>query len=239
VSPLAGSTYLLRGVTDPGSVIPFTFVFQDLTDNVQSPLVPNVFTVREQAGVRTCTGSNNARIIASVLPADIAAATPGDYQATFRFTGRGIPSRTELSRDFTVRLRVPELIRISGLDSIDLGAFDGVNDNQGGDDFCVYSNGLTGRYTVTPSGQGTGGQFEVRAGSVLSGLPVFVEYDDGTGYAPLSANTPASKRNATRASVDCIGGNNAHIRVTISAGDMDDAPSGIYTGEIVLLVAPL
>jgi hypothetical protein len=237
VSPLNGTVYALRGVTNPANQIAFTFTFQDLTDNVQTPLVPSTYTTREQQAVRTCTGTNNGRIIASVLATTIQAAPPGEYLGQFRFTGQGVPSKTELSRDFTVRLRFGELIRISGLNAIDLGVFDGVLDRAGSDDFCVYSNGLTGRYTVTGTGQGTGGAFQVSAG--VSRLPVSITYDDGAGAVAMTPGVAAQKLNAVSTSIDCIGGTNAQIRASVRASDMRTAASGTYAGVLTLVVAPI
>jgi hypothetical protein len=237
VAPLASTVYELRAMADPAIVIPFAFSFQDLTDQVVTPLLPATFTLREQAGVRRCTGTSNARLIATVPSANITAAAPGEYQAMLQFTGQGIPSKTELSRTFSVRLRLSELIRISGLDSIDLGAFDGVRDRQGTDDFCVYSNGVTGLYTVTGYGQGSDGAFEVASGAGT--LPFRLDYDDGGGLLPMTAGVPTQKANATRASIDCIGGNNANLRVTIEANSLRQAPSGTYVGEVTLIVAPI
>jgi hypothetical protein len=237
VTPLASTVFELRGIVDPAAVIPLALTFQDLTDGVTSPLVPATFSPREQAGVLPCSGVNNARLIATALASGIVAAPPGEYQGQFQFTGQSIPPKTQISRNFQVRLRVAEMIRISGLDSIDLGAFDGVNSRQGEDDFCVYSNGMTGRYTVTGYGQGGGGAFQVASGAGT--LPVQVEYDDGTGLAPMTPGAPAQKQNADRVSIDCIGGSNAQIRTTVEAADLRNAPAGTYAGEITLIVAPI
>jgi len=237
VTPLTGTRFELRSVSNPAAVIPLTLAFQDLIDGGQEALVPATFTVREQTGARTCTGTNNARLIATAASTDILAAPPGEFQGLFRLTARDVPPANELSRDFSIRLRLAELIRISGLDSIDLGAFDGVQDRRGVDDFCVYSNGLTGRYTVTGTGQGAAGAFRVQSGT--ASLPFVVEYDDGAGLLPMTPNLPLAKLNAVSTSIDCVGGNNASIRVSIAADDMQQAPPGVYTGEIILLVAPI
>lgn len=237
VTPLTSTIFELRGVVDPNAVIPITLTFQDLTDGVTTPLVPATFSPREQAGVLPCSGVNNARLIASALASGIVAAPPGEYQGQFQFTGQSIPPRTQLSRNFQVRLRVAEMIRISGLDPIDLGAFDGVSNRQGEDDFCVYSNGLTGRYTVTGYGQGGNAEFQVASGAGT--LPVQVEYDDGTGFVTMAPGAVAQKQNADGVSLDCIGGSNAHLRTTVEAAALRNAPAGTYTGEITLIVAPI
>lgn len=237
VTPLTSTVYELRGIVDPNAVIPLTITFQDLMDGISTPLVAATFSPREQTGVLPCSGVNNARLIATALASGIVAAPPGEYQGQFQFTGQSIPPRTQLSRDFQVRLRVAEMIRISGLDSIDLGAFDGVSNRQGEDDFCVYSNGLTGRYTVTGYGQGGDGAFQVASGAGT--LPVQVEYDDGSGFVPMAPGAVAPKQNADRVSIDCVGGSTAHLRTTVEAADLRNAPAGTYTGEITLIVAPI
>lgn len=236
VSPLAGAQFELVSVTDPGVAIPVSLSFQDLLSGLSTLLTPSVFSSREMTGVANCIGANNARIEVTIAAGDLALATPGDYRASFRFTGEGTANQT-LSQDFSLTLRTLPVIQISGLDPIDLGTYDGVSDLQGGDDFCVFSNSATGAYTVTASGQGSNGSFAVLGGS--TGIPLAVEYDDGSGYVPMVANTPSVQANADDGGLDCTGASSARIRVRALSADMQTADGGIYSGELTLLVAPI
>jgi len=236
VEPLAGTVFELLSVTDPGRTIPVAFSFQDLLDGFSEVLVPAVYSPREMNGVRDCVGANNARLQVSAAASDVALAPPGDYQALFRFRGRGTANRS-LSEDFAVTLSILQLIRISGLDPIDLGTYAGVDDLRGGDDFCVFSNSPTGMYNLTVSGQGAGGDFI--AESAGSRIPLMVEVDDGSGFVGAAPNAPALKNNAASNSLDCGGASNASIRVTARASDMQDLQGGVYSGELTLIVAPI
>jgi hypothetical protein len=187
-------------------------------------------------GFANCIGANNARLVVSLAAADVAVVPPGDYEALFQFTGRGTANRT-LSDEFRVRVRSLPLIRISGLDPIDLGPFDGANDMRGSDDFCVFSNAPSGGYTITVSGQGGSGEFIVASG--LEQIPIAVELDDGAGFVPVSPNAPQQKSNASSAGLDCGGGSNASVRVSALSADLVDAAAGVYSGELTLMVAPI
>ncbi len=236
VSPLVGTQFELVSVADPGVTIPVSLSFQDIRSGLSVVLTPSVFSSREMTGVANCIGTNNARIGLTIAAGDLALAPPGDYQASFRLTGQGTANRT-LSQDFTLTLRTLPVIQISGLDPIDLGIYDGVSDLQGGDDFCVFSNSATGAYTVTASGQGSNGSFAVLGG--VAGIPLSVEYDDGSGFVPMVANTPSVQANADDGGIDCTGASSARIRVRALSADMQAADGGIYSGELTLLVAPI
>jgi hypothetical protein len=170
----------------------------------------------------------------SLSAAELAAVPPGDYVAPLRFTSRTYLSA---SSNFEARIRVLGLVRVSGLDAIDLGDFDGLNDLEGGDQFCIYSNNGSGAYTVTASGQGAGGAFTVSTGADT--IPLALEYDDGSGYAAMNPLTALTRGNASTGNVDCGGGSNANVRVAARAADMQVALSGAYVGEITFTVAPL
>ncbi|MFU8816370.1 MAG: hypothetical protein ACNA7W_13550 [Pseudomonadales bacterium] len=234
VTPLASTAFELVSASAPGAVIPATIDFEDLISGVVETLVPAALTQRNKNGLLDCVGPNNARLSLTLAAADLVAAPPGEYLAPLQFTGQR--ANKAQSRDFVARVRVLELIRISGLDPIDLGAFDGVNDARGGDDFCIYSNSASGIYSVTAYGQGAG---ELLMTSGAEQVGYALEYDDGSGFVPVPANSPVQRGNAESGAVDCGGGSNARIRITAARSDLESVPAGVYSGELTLLVAPM
>ena len=236
VAPLVGRTFNLLSVTDPTVSIPAVITFQDLLSNLSEPLVPLVFSPREMTGFANCIGANNARLVVTLASTDVAAVPPGEYESLFRFSGRGTANRI-LSDDFWVRIQSRPLIRISGLDPIDLGRFDGTNDLRGRDDFCVFSNSPSGTYTLTVTGQGSGGDFLVASGAAQ--IPLDVEIDDGTGFVPVTPNAPLPQDNASSDGIDCGGSSNAAVRVSARSADLVDAAAGVYSGELTLMVSPI
>lgn len=235
VTPLAGSLFELTSTSLPGARIPASIAFEDLIAGVSEVLVPGVLTQRNKNGVLECLGPNNARLSVSLAAADLVAVPPGEYLAPLQFAGQRA-NRRQIA-DFVARVRVLELIRISGLDPINLGAFEGLGDLRGGDDFCIFSNAASATYTVTAYGQGAAGALTLSSGA--DELPYALEYDDGSGFVPVPANSPVQRVNAVSGAVDCSGGSNARIRVTASHADLLSAPTGTYSGELTLLVAPL
>jgi len=235
VRPLAGTTFELVSTADPAMRLPVQIAFDDLIAGTSETLVPAVLTQRNKRAVVNCAAPDNARLTVRASPAALQSVPPGDYVASFRFTARQA-SRVRTA-DFTARVSIRYLIRISGLDSIDLGTFSGVADARGGDDFCVYTNNPAGTYAITAYGQGPTGSMLLR--SAGAEVPFLLEYDDGSGFTQLSPNVPVTRGNASGSAPDCAGASNAGIRVTAGAAALRDAPAGTYTGELVLMVAPL
>lgn len=235
VTPLAGTAFELISTTDPALRLPVQIDFHDLVTGAIETLTPSVATQRNKRAVSNCAAPANARLTVRATAAALSGLPPGDYLASFRVTAR--QASRQRSADFAARIRIQYLIRISGLDPINLGTFDGVSDSRGGDDFCVYSNNASGIYSVTAYGQGPGGDLLLSDGG--HNVPYVLEYDDGAGFAPQPANTPITRANAHAGAPDCGGASNAAIRVTVGAATLRDAPAGTYADELVLVVAPL
>ena len=234
VAPLAGSGFDLTPLTAAGPTIPVLITFQDLLSGVTETLVPSVLTARNKTGTLNCTG-NNAQLSVDIGAADLAAVPPGEYLAPLRFSAQR--ANRQQSVDFNARIRVLQLIRISGLDPVDLGTFDGANDALGGDDFCVYTNSADGAYTVTAYTMSPGGALVLASGTAL--VPYTLEYDDGSGFVPMPTDVPVSRANAFSTGVNCDGGSNASIRVRATNADLRAAPAGNYSSELTLLVSPM
>jgi hypothetical protein len=137
-----------------------------------------------------------------------------------------------------ITLTINNLVQISALDDIALGAYTGVANMTGVDDLCVYSN--TGAYRITATGNGVGSAFHL-IGPATAAVPYTVEWADAAGAGTgdlLTTNTPLAGQSGTITTPNCNGGNNARVLVTVNSTDLAPAPAGSYAGVLTLVVAP-
>jgi hypothetical protein len=171
-------------------------------------------------------GTLTVALLFTALPPGVFAAEQGDISDT---TSTG-------TLDLT--LEVPPLVRISDLEDIDLGTFDGVS-MSGADDVCVWST--TRAYTITASGDG--GSFTLTGGTSGDTLAYSVEWAESAGATSgvqLASGAALTGRTTTATSASCNGGNtpNAAVIVEVGDGDLAAAPADTYTGTLTLVVAP-
>ena len=136
-----------------------------------------------------------------------------------------------------ITLTINNLVQISALDDIALGAYTGVANMTGVDDLCVYSN--NGGYDITATGDGAGGAFELTGGS--ANIPYTVAWATTAGATTgtsLTAGVVLANQGGTFTTPDCGGADNATVIVTVDDVDLASAPADSYTGVLTLLVAP-
>lgn len=219
--------------------IPAVLEWTDLTNGSVVPLVFNTSTGQIFTGSldQTCGGGNNYRFRVRVAAAQIYAVPPGLYTQTFTATvsnaGQG-PNNRPLN--VTINLTLPDSIRVSQLNDIDLGMYTGT-DKLATESLCVFrSSG--GTYAVTATGSGAGGAYLLQNGA--STIPFSVSWDDGTGPAQMTPGVPLPGRlNSFTQSDTCNNGanNNASLMLSLLAADMDAAPvSGQHSGVITITV---
>lgn len=230
----ATTPFELISLSGPSEVLPTTVYFQADPTPLEV-LTPGVPTARDKDGVPACTGYNNAHLRFDINVLDLSQAAAGSYRASFTALFRNSNGSGFTTVNFDVDLIIPEMIRISDLNDIPLGTFDGVNDLIASDDICVYRNNLAETYTVSASG--SGGSFEVDNG--VDVIPYQVEYDDSNGFVTLTDSSPTAMANADSALLDCGGTPVATLRITTLATDMTSASSGLYTDTLTLTVAPI
>jgi len=218
-----------------GASIPYTLTFTDLGDSSSEQLQPFAETARNKSGLSNCTGLQNARLTVSINALDLAAAPSGTYQQNVWIRARNNNSRSSFE-NFRITIRVSDQVRISDLDPIDLGGFDGLNDLSGVDRLCIYRNSGGTDYRIVASGDGAGGTFMLSNG--VAELPYLVAYDDGNGFVGLSTGLAAAMTGANQNFVDCGGLTNAEVRVTVSGSNMATAAPGVYAGTLTLLIEP-
>lgn len=230
----ATTPFELISLSDPNEVLPTTVYFQADPTPLEL-LTPGVATARDKDGQPACTGYNNAHLRFDINVLDLSQAAAGSYRASFTAAFRNNNGGGVTTVNFDVDLVIPEMIRISDLNDIPLGTFDGVNDLIASDDICVYRNNAAATYMVTASG--SGGSFDVDNG--IDVIPYQVEYDDSNGFVVLTDSAPAAMANADSTRLDCGGTPVATVRITMGAIDMSGASPGLYTDTLTLTVAPI
>lgn len=234
-----GSGFRLDHASGNGS-LQVALRLRDLRTGSEETLAPNVGTATDKTGDELdCPGGGpNGRLTVVALAADLAGARAGVYagQFTLEINGGSNGSDTA-STTFMIRIEVPDLVSISGLDDIALGLFPGSGDMQGSDNLCVYRNDPAGAYLVEASGQGAGNAFVVAQNG--SELPFAVDYSDGNGWQTLTPGQALAAANANSTATDCGGARNASVRVRIEEAVLGSATPGNYAGRLTLTVAPI
>lgn len=236
VTTIAPTPFVL---SNGASQIPFSAAWRDLAGSAVRTLSPGVPTGDIFTGLAFgCPPqAANARLTVTFPESALLVAPPGTYTAAFMIwvesSGQGRP---RIRQTINFSLTIAGVVRISQLNDINLGTFDGISNLAASDSLCVFRN-FPGAYGVRVSGQGTGGAFVVVNGT--SQVPVAVTWNDGTGAAALMAGALLSGRaNAYSADPDCAGGaaNNAVLGVSVLAIDMQVADPGLHSGVLTVTV---
>lgn len=230
----SGSSFRIASVSGAGT-LGLGVRLRQLPGGGVDTLEPGVSTPEDLAGAdQGCPDGPNARLEVRIEAAEFEAATAGSFEGSFEFeaSGRGQDAAT-----FSIRAQVPDLVRISGLNDIDLGSFPGSGDMVGEDGLCVYRNDPSARYDLSARGEGAAMDFTMDQGGTT--LPFEVEYDDGGGFAPLQPGQDISAEGADTSAVGCGGTANARVRVRVREGDLLAADTGSYAGTLTLTVAPI
>lgn len=227
-------------MTSGANQIPFTAVWRDLAGSAVHTLSPGAPSGDIFTGLASgCPpASANARLIISMPEASLLVAPPGNYTAVFmawvESSGQGRP---RIRVTVNLSLTINGVVRISQLDPINLGTFDGINPLAGSDSLCVFRN-FAGPYGVRVTGQGAAGAFVLVNGA--SQVPVAVTWNDGAGAVTLSPGVLLSARSgAYILDPDCAGGgaNNATIGVSATAANMGAASTaGVHSGVLTVMV---
>lgn len=236
VTTISPTTFVL---TNGASQIPFSAVWRDLAGSAVHTLAPGVPSGDIFTGLGTgCPPQPlNARLTVTFPESALLVAPPGTYTAAFMMwvesSGQGRP---RIRQTINFSLTITGVVRISQLNDIHLGTFDGLSDLVASDSLCVFRN-FPGAYGVRVSGQGAGGAFVLVNGT--SQVPAAVTWNDGTGAATLAPGALLSGRaNAYSADPDCAGGaaNNAVLGVSVRAADMQVADPGLHSGVLTVTV---
>jgi hypothetical protein len=153
---------------------------------------------------------------------------------------QGAISDTASEGRLDVTLDLPALVRISALQDIDLGTFDGTA-LDGSDDVCVWST--TRAYSITATGDGGGGAFTLTGNTNGDVVAYAVEWADDAGQTSgttLTSGNAVTGRTTNATTTDCNGGNdpNATVIVAVAEDDLAAVTADNYSGTLTLLVEP-
>lgn len=232
---VTGPLALLNGANQ----IPAASQWTDLVTSSSTTLAASTPTGYVMTGeLANCPAGDNGRLTLTFTEAAITSVSPGLYQQDFVVivsnAGNG---RTVFQSTLTVTIDIPDSVRVSQLNDIDLGTFSGLDLN-GSDSFCVFrASGLP--YAVTLTGSGTAGSFSLTNGTTE--IPLTVSWNDGAGVVPVSPGVLLSTRvNSFSGNSHCNNGasNNATIAVAATAATVaaSSPTSGSYVGTITMIV---
>jgi hypothetical protein len=139
-----------------------------------------------------------------------------------------------------IRLEIVDQVKITGLDDIDLGSFDGTSDLNGGTAFCVYRNGGSG-YTMNVNAEGKTA-LEVASSTTNDTIrfTAKVDYDNDASDGSAIVHNGTSATYTGSSASDCGSTDNASFAVNFSAIDLRTADTADdYTATLVILIQPI
>ena len=140
-----------------------------------------------------------------------------------------------------VSATIPGRVQISGLSDVAFGTVDPTVAASNAQNVCVWSNTSGRGYSITATGSGAANAFTLTDGS--NTLPYGVEWADSSGQSAGTALTTATALlglSSVAINPDCSSGpaSSASLIVKLTAGDLQAAVAGSYTGTLTLVVAP-
>lgn len=165
-----------------------------------------------------------ARILTVMMVAVAGAMASGSLRAL----SQGAPG-TVSEGSLSIQLSIPPLVRIQGLKDIDLGSYTGTGNLVGASDACVQRNG-PGTYSVAATSTN---MFTLMGATGLA-------YGVTWGGQPLGQGVVLGGQVAEATSLQGACGITAmnKIGVRVQAADLQEAPSGLYTDTLTLIVVP-
>lgn len=240
MASIGGATTPFSLANAAGQTVPASLEWTDTVAGTVFVLAPAVATGNTLTGrLSACPGGNNGLLTLRITATSLAAAIPGTYSRAFTVEASNLGGgRSRRSGSVTLGVTIPTVVRISDINDLMLGAFDGINDLVASDTVCIYKNSGT-TYSITASGNGAGGAFTLSNGAGVA--PYSVTWQDTLGSLPLTAGVRASNRGNAVSSGDCNGGssNNATFTVRMTAPILRTVQPGAYTGVLTLLLEPL
>ncbi len=193
----------------------------------------------------------NARLEMRYLASDLYQVPQGDYEISFDVEGRRVNQRGQLTGDRETqtnvlgRIRIPPLVRISRVDPITLGIYNGVDASVSANEgFCIYTN--VSNYTVQPTTATQGSspdEFAMASGANRLEYTVRVSNSANAAGGELlsrgEVSSPFGANQSAPFSLTCNNSDNAAVFVEVSGEQLETAPAGNYSGVLELLVAPL
>lgn len=154
-----------------------------------------------------------------------------------------VSSNLTITTDLSVT--IGNIVRISGLDDIILDPY---NANvsvptiwYNWEPFCIYSNsGTQFEFTARGDGGSFGAADSFQVSSGTYDIPMRVYFFSATDGVTRVFPNGTQNFNEASSSIDCNGGTSSWIAAAFLRTDLDAAPPyGIYTGSIIMTVAPI
>jgi hypothetical protein len=144
----------------------------------------------------------------------------------------------------SISVSVPSRVQITGLNDVAFTNVDPSVNATNAQSNCVWSNTATKGYTITATGDGTGGAFTLKSGA-LTPIAYSVQWNQAsaqtTGTA-LTAGTASTTFNSTATTPTCATApaTSSSLIVSITSAQLLTMASlTTYTGTLTLLVSPV
>ena len=131
--------------------------------------------------------------------------------------------------------------RLTGLSDISFGLIVGTADQAASQSVCAFSSSNTNGYSVTATGNGGGGAFELLAGATpLQYDVLWSDASNQTGGVALAAGTTRSGFTSNASQQTCNSGpsSSASLTVIIRSATLMSARAGSYSGRLQITIAP-
>jgi hypothetical protein len=242
-SPTTGSQYILRNGSNN---LPFSLDVTDLHAAGTQTLSPGVYSSNLLYDPYCADHGPNAQLTMGVSQAALYSVPSGTYTVSLNLTAqRTSSSDTAIQSGLTGTVTIPKLIRISGVNDISLGIYDGVSPSVTyNEPYCIYTN--TSAYRITPSSTTVGtaiGSFALDSGGNKLQYSVRVSNTANASSGTLLTNGQTSgslaANQSTPLSLNCNNGNNAAVYLQFGGTQLQSAPPGNYSGVLNLMVSPI
>lgn len=187
---------------------------------------------------------NNSQVRVSIAENDIYELKAGDYSEALTASVRGGSDTITTASSATINptITIPEMIKISGLDTINLPNWTGSGPLSAESEFCVFSN--TPTYSVTLSTTNTSGNlFRLKENSSTEFINYTVMFDDDLDASDSGALSSGVLSSGYLGDLglnikDCTSGENASIYIEVTDSDLRSAFSGTYSDILTIVVEP-
>jgi hypothetical protein len=137
--------------------------------------------------------------------------------------------------------RAADKARITGLSDVSFGLITGTADQAISESVCAYSSSNTGGYSVTATGDGNGGAFELSsAANQLAYDVLWAGSADQAGGTALVAGSATGGFTSVAGQQFCNSGasTSASLTVVIRSATLGSAMAGTYAGALQITIAP-
>jgi len=192
----------------------------------------------------SCSNGDNSELMVAITSAELERSRAGIFTGRMRARIQGGTTGTRRSnnRAFAVSISIANIVKVSALSDIALGAWSGVGNITQEETFCMYSNNAAAGYDVTISSayQDGGGNFFLKNAAQTESIPYTLQFiDSGVLPGGTVVSTTAIAGTGNSASTSCGGADNAKLTVTLNQPDLQASKTDNYDDTLILLVAPI